>query len=277
MCLIIEPVTLVSNLAPTPPSETLQEVSRTIRELQDALEQLDVSIERPPRSTRVSQWLRKNRSLTSVTALFLLIGIAAGSYFLGLKIYKVVSANLDTRIASASEPAKKELQSAESNTKRLEEQLVILQCKVLAQQIAAIPVSQMREHREELRNARTQLAAINADTPGYWPTTFQLITLLSRATSAVETEKPKEIVISNVSDFPFTGELGQRIMLTGQIKNTVFTDAVVRLDPDVHLENVTFNNCVIIFPDTLKPSSSIREIAAQLLSSNLPHATIHGS
>ena len=277
MCLILEAVTPMPNLVPTPPSETLSEVSRTIRELQDALESLDVSIENPSRSARFSRWLRNNRGLTFLTALVFLIGIAAGSYFLGLKIYKLAGVNIDTRIANAFEPAKKELQSAESNTKRLEEQLVILQCKVLAQQIAAIPVSQMREHREELRNARTQLATVNADTPGYWPTTFQLITLLSRATSAVEIEKPKEIVISNVSDFPFAGELGERIMLSGQIKNTVFTDVVVRLDPEVHLENVTFNNCVIIFPDTSKPSSSIRDIAAQLLSSNLPHATIHGS
>jgi hypothetical protein len=265
------------NLVPTPPSETLDEVSRTIRELQDALDKLDVSIEKPSRSAQVSRWLRKNRGLTFLTALVFLIGIAAGSYFLGLKIYKLAGVNIDTRIATAFEPARKELQSAEINTKQLQEQLVILQCKVLAQQISAIPVSQMRDHREELRNARTQIAAVDADTPGYWPTTFQLITLLSRATSAVEIEKPKEIVISNVSDFPFAGELGERIMLAGQIKNTVFTDAVVRLDPEVHLENVTFNNCVIIFPDTSKPSSSIRDIAAQLLSSNLPHATIHGS
>jgi hypothetical protein len=277
MCSIIDPVTLMPNLVPTPPSETLHEVSRTIRELQDALENLDVSIERPSRSARLSRWLRKNRGLTSFTALVFLIGIAAGSYLLGLKINKLADLKIDTHIASAIEPAKKELQSAESNTRRLEEKLVILQCKVLAQQIAAIPVSQLREHRDELRDARTQLAAVDADAPGFWPTTFQLITLLSRATSAVEIEKPKEIVISNVSDFPFAGELGERIVLVGEIKNTVFNDAVVRLDPEVHLQNVTFNDCVIIFPDTPKPSSSLRQIAAQLLSSNLLHATIRGS
>jgi hypothetical protein len=267
----------MSALAPAPPPETLHEVSRTIRELQDALENLDVYIEKPSRSSRPSEWLRKNRGLTSVTAAVFLMGIAAGSYFLGLKISKLAGVKLDTHIATAFEPAKKELQSAESNTRRLEAKLVILQSKVLAQQISALPVSQLREHREELRDARTQLAAVDADTPGFWPITFQLITLLSRATSAVETEKPKEIIISNVSDFPFAGELGQRIVLAGQIKNTVFTDAVVRLDPEVHLDNVTFNGCVIIFPDTPKPSSTLREIAAQLLSSNLPHATIHGS
>jgi hypothetical protein len=275
--LIIELVIPMPNLVPAPPSEMLHEVSRTIRELQDALENLDVYIEKPSRSARASRWLRKNRGLTSLTTLVFLTGIAAGSYFLGMKINKLESVKLDTHIATAIEPAKKELQSAASNSRRLEEQLVILECKVLAQQVAVIPVSQLREHREELRDARTRLAAVDADTPGFWPTTFQLITLLSRATSAVEIEKPKEIVISNVSDFPFDSELGKRIVLAGEIKNTVFTDAVVRLDPEVHLENVTFNGCVIIFPDTPKPSSSLREIAAQFLSSNLPHVTIRGS
>ena len=267
----------MSALAPIPPRETLHEVSRTIRELQDALDRLDVSIEKPSRSTRVSRWLRRNRTRTSVTALVFLTGIAAGSYFLGVRTYKLVGVRLDTRVATAFDPVNKELQSAESNTRRLEGMLVILQCKVLVQQIAALPVNQLREHREELREARTQLTAVDADTPGFWPTTFQLITLLSRATSAVEIEKPKEIVISNVSDVPFAGELGKRIVLVGQIKNTVFTDAVVRLDPEVHLENVTFNGCVIIFPNTPKPSSSLREIATQLLLSNLSRATIRGS
>ncbi|HEY4838666.1 MAG TPA: hypothetical protein VIH72_08670 [Candidatus Acidoferrales bacterium] len=265
------------NLVPAPPPETLLEVSRTIRELQSALENLDVYIEKPSRSTRLSQWLRKNRGLAFVITLVLLTGIAAGSYFLSLKINRLVGVRLDTHIATVFEPAKKELQAAESNTKRFEATLVILQCKVLAQQFAALPVSQLPEHRVELRDARTQLAAVDPDTPGFWPTTFQLITLLSRATSAVEIEKPKEIEISNVSDFPFAGELGQRIVLAGQIKNTVFNDAVVRLDPEVRLQNVTFNNCVIIFPDTPKPSSSLREIASQFLSSNLPRVTIHGS
>jgi hypothetical protein len=267
----------MSALAPAPPPETLHEVSRTIRELQNALEQLDVSIEKPSRSARVSLWLRKNRSLPSLTTLVFLIGIAAGSYFLGTRIYKLATVKVDTHIAAAFEPAKKELQSAESNSRRLEGMLVILQCKVLAQQIGALPVNQLREHREELREARTQLAAVDADTPGFWPTTFQLITLLSRATSAVEIEKPKEIVVSNVSNVPFAGELGARVVLVGQIKNIVFNDAVVRLDPEVHLENVTFNGCVIIFPNTTKPSNALREIATQLLSSNLPRATIRGS
>ena len=267
----------MSALAPAPPPDTLREVSRTIRELQNALEQLDVSIEKPSRSARLSRWLRKNRSLSSLTALVFLVGIAAGSYLLGLRIYKLAGVKLDSHIAAAFAPAKKEIQSAETNTRRLEEMLVTLQCQVLVQQIAAIPVSQLRQHREELREARTKLAAVDADTPGFWPATFQLITLLSRASSAVEIEKPKEIVISNVSDFPFAGELGERVVLVGKIKNTVFTDVVVRLDPEVQLENVTFNGCVIIFPDTLKPSNSLREIATQLLSSNLPRATIHGS
>jgi hypothetical protein len=267
----------MTKLVPTPPPETLLEVSRTIRELQYALENLDVYIEKPSRSRKFSQWLRKNRGLAVITALVLLTGIAAGSYYLGLKMNRLQGDKLDAHIATVFEPAKNELLSAEDNTKRLEAALVTLQCKVLAQQFAAIPVSQLPEHRQELRDARTQLAAVNPDTPGFWPTTFQLITLLSRATSAVEIEKPKEIEISNVSDFPFAGELGQRVVLAGEIKNTVFNDAVVRLDPEVHLDNVTFNGCVIIFPDTPKPSNSLREIAAQLLSSNLPHATIRGS
>jgi hypothetical protein len=268
----------MSILVPAPPPpETLNEVSRTIRELQDALEQLDVSIEKPSRSAKLSLWFRRNRNLASVTALTVLFGLAAGSYFLGVRIYKVAGVKLDSRVTTAIDPLSKQIQAAQADTRRLEGMLIVLQNKVLIQQLSALPQLQLREHREELREARKFLATANPETPGFWPATFQMITLLSRATSAVEAEKPKEIFVSDVSGGPFTGEFGERIVLAGQIRNTVFTDAVVRLDPDVHLQNVTFVDCIIIFPDAQKPAKSLRQIASEFLSSDLLRTTIHGS
>jgi hypothetical protein len=266
----------MSALAPTPPPETLSEVSRTIRELQDALEQLDVSIEKPSRSARVSHWLRRNRRVASVTALVLLCGIATGSYFAGIRIYKVAGLKLDSHVTTAIDPISKQIQATQADTRRIEGMLIVLQSKVLIQQVAALPQLQLREHREELREARKQLATASPETPGFWPATFQLITLLSRATSAVEIEKPKEILVSDVSGVPFAGEFGDRIVLAGRIKNSMFSDAVVRLDPEVHLENVTFTDCIIIFPDAPKPSKSLQQIATEFLSSDLLRTTIHG-
>jgi hypothetical protein len=268
----------MSALAPAPPPpETLNEVSRTIRELQDALERLDVSIEKPSRSAKLSLWLRGNRNLVSVTALALFLGLATGSYFLGVRIYKVAGVKLDSHVTTALDPVSKQIQAAQADTRRIEGMLIVLQSKVLIQQLAALPQLQLREHREELREARKFLATANPETPGFWPATFQLITLLSRATSAVEVEKPKEILIRDISGVPYAGEFGERIVLAGQIKNTVFTDAIVRLDPDVHLENVTFIDCIIIFPDAPKPAKSLRQIASEFLSSDLMRITIHGS
>jgi len=267
----------MSTLAPAPPPETLNEVSRTIRELQDALEQLDVSIEKPSRSARISRWLRRNRSVASVTALLILGGIATGSYFAGLKIYKAAGVKLDSRVNTAIDPVSRQIQATQADTKRIEGMLIVLQSKVLIQQLAALPQLQLREHREELREARKFLATANPETPGFWPATFQLITLLSRASSAVEVEKPKEILISDISGVPFAGEFGERLVLAGQIRNTVFTDAVVRLDPEVHLENVTFIDCIIIFPDAPKPAKSLQQIASEFLSSDLMRTTIRGS
>lgn len=267
----------MSALAPAPPPETLHEVSRTIRELQDALEQLELSIEKPSMSARVSGWLRQNRARTSITAVAVLFAIAASSYFLGLRIYRVSGVKLDSHIATAIEPVSNQIRGVQADSRRTEGMLIVLQTKVLVQQIASLPELQLREHREELRETRKLLANVSPETPGFWPATFQLINLLSRATSAVEGETPKEILVGDISGVPFNGEFGQHIVLAGQFKNTVFNDVVVRLDPSVHLENVTFVDCVIIFPDDPKPAKSLRQIASEFLSSDLLHTTIRGS
>jgi hypothetical protein len=266
----------MSALAPTPPPETLSEVSRTIRELQDALDQLDVSIEKSSLSTRVSRWLRKDRTAASVTALILLGVVVTGSYFAGIRIYKIAGVKLDSHVTNAIDPITKQIQATQADTRRLEGMLIVLQSKVLIQQVAALPQLQLRERREELREARRLLATVNPETPGFWTATFQLITVLSRATSAVEIEKSKETLVSDVSGVPFASEFGDRLVLAGQIKNSIFTDAVVRLDPDVHLENVTFTDCIIIFPDAARPTKSLQQIATEFLSSDLMRTTIHG-
>jgi hypothetical protein len=267
----------MSALAPTPPPETLHEVSRTIRELQEALEQLDVSIEKPSLSAKVSRWLRRDRARRSVTAFAVLFVLAAGFYFLGLRIYKISGVRLDSHIATAIQPVSTQIRSVETDTRRMEGMLVVLQTKLLIQQIASLPELQLREHREELRETRKLLATVSPETPGFWPATFQLITLLSRATSAVDGEQPKEVVVRDISGVPFNGQFGQHIVLAGQLRNTVFSDVVVRLDPGVHLENVTFVDCVIIFPDDPKPAKSLRQIASEFLSSDLLRTTIRGS
>src|SRR5579864_2043739 len=99
----------MSNLAPAPPPETLSEVSRTIRELQYALEQLDVSIEKPSRSARFSLWLRRNRTASSVSAVLILCAIATGSYFAGLRVYRVAGVKLDSHVAAAIDPVSKQI------------------------------------------------------------------------------------------------------------------------------------------------------------------------
>lgn len=267
----------MSALAPAPPPETLYEVSRTIRELQEALDQLDQSIEKPRLPARIAHWLRKKQASSAVTAFLLLGLVATAFYYIGFRIYGATRTKFDTHIALAIDPLHKQILAADSDTKRMEGMLAVLQTKVLVRELSAVPELQLREHRDELREARKLLAAANPETPGFWPAGFQLIALLSRATSAVEIEKSKEVEVNDFSGGAVPGEFGSRFVLTGQIKNASFTDAIVRLDPDVKLENVSFKDCVIILPDVPKPPKSLQQIASEFLASDLLAVTIHGS
>jgi len=208
----------------------------------------------------------------------LLLAVGAASfYFIGFKLYGAAGVRLDTHIASALNPLHKEIQAADADTKQMAGMLAVLQTKILVQELGALSGLQLREHRDELREARKFLLSANPETPGFWPAGFQLITLLSRATSAAETGKSKEVALNDFSGGAVPGEFGARFVLTGQIKNTVFTEAVVRLDPEVKLENVTFKNCIIIFPDAPKPPKSLQQIASEFLASDMLGVTIHGS
>jgi hypothetical protein len=153
---------------------------------------------------------------------------------------------------------------------------------VLQAQIAAVKYSnavpqELKAHRNEFVKIRGTLASATKNTPGFWPATFQIITLLSQAASEVEPTSQKESVFDNVSgpgiQLP---EQGFRVLLKDRVAHLVFRNATVRFDPSVQLVAVTFINCVLIFPAIENPPQPLQQIGSELLAADLSHVTVSG-
>jgi hypothetical protein len=162
---------------------------------------------------------------------------------------------------------------------RIEGTLGILQAQTAATKYSTIPVKELKRHRDELSDVRKNLASLPLDTPNLWPASFQIITLVSRATSDVEkiAEQPEGSMDNVVSD-PIGGIRpveNSRIVLRNLVQGVVFKNSIVRFDPSVRLVNDVFINCVFIFPATQNPPKPLQEIGKTLLTSDLAKVTIN--
>jgi hypothetical protein len=171
-------------------------------------------------------------------------------------------------------------QSTTDNLSRINEALKLIPAQIAVAQYSTIPPKELNAHRDELRKIKTTLASTKRDTPGFWPATFQLITLLSKATSPVEPQHAMLDLtdVSGIGARAFSYPPGSVIKLHKQIGDSVFTDAIIYLDSNVVLRNVTFINCTLVLPEIQTPPMPLEEIGNQLLSaSDLSHITITGS
>jgi hypothetical protein len=150
----------------------------------------------------------------------------------------------------------------------IEGTLKLMQAQAAAARYSALPPQELKTHRDELQTVVKNLATVPRDAPNFWPTSFQMISLLSQSSSDVEPTNNKELEFNNSSG-PVDITPGSRVFLSGLITNMVFKDEVVRFDPSVRLSNVTFYNCVFIFPAIQTPARPLEEIVDALLSGNL--------
>jgi len=164
---------------------------------------------------------------------------------------------------------------------KIESTLNLLTAQLAAQKYSTIPPKELKNHREELKDIRDNLAKARRDTPGYWPATFQIITLFSKASSDIEkvAEQPEGSFDTIVND-----QLGavapvenSRIVLKNLIQGMIFKNSIVRFDPSVRLVNDVFINCVFIFPAAENPPKPLQEIGKTLLASDLSKVTLNAS
>src|SRR6266404_138757 len=202
-------------------------------------------------------WIPLAAAISILLALLALAG--AGWNFAFTRVDK--EARFQTQTASDLGQINKMLTGLQSS-------VTLLQAQIASSRYSVAPIKDLKKHRDELNTIRNSLAQTPQSTPGYWPAAFQVITLLSKATSSVEPRHPLlELAdVSGVGSSMIGYPPGSVIKLHKQIRDSVFTDAIIYLDFDVVLYNVTFINCTIVLPEIQTPPKPLEQIGNQLLS-----------
>jgi hypothetical protein len=271
-------VIVMPNRAPNPDQEGLSAVWKAVHKLEKDFEEFRGDFKeftKPSWWSKVLSWVWKERNWSVVVLLGMASGIAAGTqHIAGL----FLDQHIDQHIRSAIEPVQTNTQRIGEQANRIEGKLSVLQAQIVTLKYSSSPRGELKTHHDELKDVKNSLAAAPRDTPNFWPTTFQIITLLSRTTFDIEPSKKEEYILDTiVGPGAFNVAPGARILLKNSIENLTFRDAIVRFDPSVRLRNVTFINCVLILPVEQNPSKPIQEIGNTLLSSDLTNVTINAS
>jgi len=172
-------------------------------------------------------------------------------------------------------------QSTTDNLSRINEALKLIPTQIAVAKFSSVSPQELKQHKDELASARNSLRSVPRNVPNFWPTTFQVITLLSQATSNPTTQnEQKEGVMDNVvSNSPngVSPVTNSRVVLKNSVAGITFINSIVRFDPSVRLANDTFINCVFIFPSEANPPTNLQQIGSELLAADLSHAIIKGS
>ncbi|HXO04869.1 MAG TPA: hypothetical protein VN884_04470 [Candidatus Sulfotelmatobacter sp.] len=159
--------------------------------------------------------------------------------------------------------------------------LTVLRAQIAVQKYSTIPPKELKKHSEELGVLKKNLVQQPNNTPGYWPTAFQIITLYSQA--SFDTRTIADQRESSYSDVVFPQGaintiVNQRAVLSNRVRGMSFKNCIIRFDPSVVLENDIFIDCVFIFPPNEQtPSRPLQTIGKTLLASDLSNVTINAS
>lgn len=159
--------------------------------------------------------------------------------------------------------------------------LKLIQAQIAVAKYSSAPPQELKKHHDELASVRAMLANAPKGEPNFWPTTFQVISLLSQATSnpSIQNDQ-REAILNDVSSNPPGGMspiMNSRVVLINLVAGMTFINSIVRFDPSVRLANDTFINCVFIFPSEANPSTNLQQIGSELLAADLSHTIIKGS
>jgi hypothetical protein len=225
---------------------------------------------RPHGWKRLTYWLREwglAGAAIAVPVTLLAICVAVG-------VFAAYGIKENTQFRTRTEDT---LTGIEGRLGGVENSLKLLQAQLAVSRFSSVPPKELKSHREELAEVKNTLATVPHNTPNFWPASFQIITLLSQATSGVEPTSQRESVFSDVVGPGIVVPDGIHVFLKNRIQNMVFTNSVVRFDSSVLLKNVTFINCIFIFPPVEQhPPKPLQQIGSELLSADLSHATVSG-
>jgi hypothetical protein len=127
-------------------------------------------------------------------------------------------------------------------------------------------------HQEELRDIKDELAGAHQDTPDFWQASFQVLNLLSKAKFPGVVMVGGGIVLRG-TDHQYFDRVGP-VLLQGLTSDSTFSNTVIEFDSTTKLRNVTFTNCIFVFPSVSNPPKPLQEIGNALLASDLSRLTI---
>jgi hypothetical protein len=257
----------------------------TTKERLEALERTVAELNPPPAPTRVKRasifhWIWKERNWFIPTLFALLVGllIPFSYHVAGLEIDK----HIDTKLPVALAPIRDDISHIQNNvqqlTKDVGELKGIVEGPALAKKFSRLSPDELKEKKPELQAIKNGLANAPKDAPNFWPTSFQVINLLSQAMWQLQTigtqpmTEIKNIAIRGVG----RGGLieGRNVLLSGTVEGFTVENSVVHFDASTRLINVVFIHCVFVFPEQTTPPPVLQQIGSALLASDLNRVTI---
>jgi hypothetical protein len=221
--------------------------------------------------------LRDHLPLAGMYGIFVaLIALAAGAWYFAFN-------KVEARATFEANTGSK-LATIDGRLTAIESSLAVLQARIVSQKLANVPQSDLKIHREEINAVRASLASTKDEVPGFWPSSFEIITLLSKASCTevdfAKLENARESVFDNVGSDPIgaiSPVTGVRAVLKNDVHGMVFRNSIIRFDPSVKLHNDVFINCVFIFPPEQNPTGPLQQIGRTLLASDLENVTLNAS
>ena len=108
----------------------------------------------------------------------------------------------------------------------------------ISQKLAGAPQAELRDSRGEISAVRASLANARNEVPGFWRSSFEIITLLSKASSTqvdfAKLIRARPVVFDDVTFNgvgPISAVMGSNVILKNHVQGMIFRNSVIRFDP----------------------------------------------
>jgi len=219
-------------------------------------------------------WEERNWSIP--VTLVVLGGLGTGIWYAGSFI---LASSVQSSVTANTKDLQADVHRIDTDVQQTKLMIRVLQSQIASQKYLAVPSKDLKAHREEINQLKNNLEQVPSSAPGYWPAAFDVITLLSQASSGANPVGQAESIYDDISSNP-VGLIrvnNGRVLLKNRISGVVFENSIVRFDPSVKLTNDLFINCIFVFPAVEQPPQPLQEIGRQLLTSDLSRITLNAT
>jgi hypothetical protein len=175
------------------PDDPLAGLRAKIGELQDDINTLKERPQKPGFLAWV--WQERNWSIAVIVAV--LIAVSGAIWYVGGLI---LDKHVQSAVTTANAPLQTDIHRLDGDVQHVSAVVSVLQAQIAAQKYAVTPAKDLKSHRDELNSIKGKLVTVPNNTPGYWPISFQIISLASKAASDLENvaQQPGESSYDNV-------------------------------------------------------------------------------